>query len=529
MRNMHLAGVLVAVVAGVFAATATAHATPSRTTSCTGCHSGVNVPVTTSLVSANATNATYSFSSPNADSVAVFDGSAKLTTINAASGQFTVAVGKTYTVYAVAGPGTNDGIGSTTVSPAAPVVDATAPTTSSNAQATYVGSAAIQLTATDNVGGTGVASTYYRLNGGPQTVGTTVNVATIGSHSLEFWSVDVQGNIEAHHAVGFSITAPPEPKTTTFVSVAGSNRYETAVQASQQAFPAGAPCVVIATGANWPDALGGGALAAAKGGPILLTSADTLPASVLAEIERLNATEVFILGGTGAVGPGVEAALVALLGDANVVRIGGSNRYQTAEMIAQATVDELNANGGFDGTAFVGTGANFPDALAAAPLSAAKGWPLFLAGPNGLSASTVAAMQSCGVTDVLVLGGSGVVSSATETALVAKYGDANVTRLAGANRFDTAVVVASYGCDVAGLSWDGLAIATGENFPDALAGGVMQGRAGSVMLLTRAAALHVDTETCLDAQKADITTVTYLGGTGALSTTVRAEVAGVLN
>lgn len=515
-----------AVVVGValLATAATvATATPSRTSVCTNCHGGVNVPVTATLLSTVGSTATYSVSAPLADTVAVFNGSSKLATINGSSGQFSVAVGGTYTVYAIQGPGTSDGIGSTQVSPVAVVVDSTAPTTVSDAVSEYVGPATIHLLATDNAGGTGVAHTYYRLDGAAQVEGTSIQVSSVGAHELEFWSSDVAGNVETHRFASFSVSALPP--ATVFVPVAGASRYETAVQASERTFTT-AECVVIATGANWPDALGGAALAAAENGPILLTGPTSLPGAVADEITRLGATRAYILGGAGAVSPAVEQAVADLVGQGNVTRIGGTDRYSTADMIAAECVKALGA--GFDGTAFIATGASFPDALAAAPLSAAKGWPLFLAGPAGLSADTEAAMDAAGVDTVLVLGGTGAVSSATETSLRSRYGDAAVTRLNGASRYDTAVVVATWACDNAGLDWDGLAIATGANFPDALAGGVMQGLDGSVMLLTPQNTLHVATAACLTANKSAIHTVKYLGGTGAVSAAVRSQVSSIL-
>ncbi|MDO8987684.1 MAG: cell wall-binding repeat-containing protein, partial [Coriobacteriia bacterium] len=286
----------------IFASLASvAMATPSRTTSCSGCHSGVNVAVSANLLSTIGNNATYSVSAPTAHSIAVFDGSTKLATINSASGQFTVTTGKTYSVMAVRGPSTSSGFGSTQVSPAVLVVDVTAPTTLSNAATSYIGSATVLLTAADNAGGSGVANTYYRLDGAAQVLGTTVVVSAAGPHALEFWSVDVAGNVETHRFAQFEIV--PRPPATLYVPVAGSSRYETAVRASERTFASGAECVVIATGSNWPDALGGAALAAAEGGPILLTDANALPSAVAAEVTRLGATRAYILGGTGAVGP----------------------------------------------------------------------------------------------------------------------------------------------------------------------------------------------------------------------------------
>ncbi len=217
MKKRFIVPIAAVAFVGLLAAFATtAQAYPSKTTACTICHDGVNVPVTATLVSTVGTTATYTFSSPAADTVAVFDGATKKFTFNATSGQFAVTTGKTYTIYAVAGPGTGDGLGSTTVSPPTAIPDTTAPATVSNAVATYVSSASIRLTATD--AGSGVAATYYKLDGGAQVSGTTVNVTAVGSHTIEFWSVDVAGNIETHKTASFSITAPvpvPTPGTYT--------------------------------------------------------------------------------------------------------------------------------------------------------------------------------------------------------------------------------------------------------------------------------------------------------------------------
>jgi hypothetical protein len=92
-------------------------------------------------------------------------------------------------------------------------VDVTAPVTTSDALATYVTSAAINLTATD--GGSGVANTYYTVDGGTQMTGTAIAVSTIGSHTISFYSVDVAGNIETAKTASFTITEAPVPSDTT--------------------------------------------------------------------------------------------------------------------------------------------------------------------------------------------------------------------------------------------------------------------------------------------------------------------------
>ncbi len=95
------------------------------------------------------------------------------------------------------------------------------PMTISDAAASYFGTAVIHLTATDgpNPGASGVAHTYYQVDGGSQTSGTVITVDAIGPHFISFWSVDNSGNEEAHRTALFSIAAPtPTPAATVSVS-----------------------------------------------------------------------------------------------------------------------------------------------------------------------------------------------------------------------------------------------------------------------------------------------------------------------
>ncbi len=106
--------------------------------------------------------------------------------------------------------------------PVTPPPDTTRPVTISDAVASYLGAATIHLVATDNAGGSGVANTYFRLDGAPQQVGTAVTASGLGAHTLEFWSADNAGNVEVHETVTFSVSAPPvtpPPDTTRPVTI----------------------------------------------------------------------------------------------------------------------------------------------------------------------------------------------------------------------------------------------------------------------------------------------------------------------
>jgi len=380
------------------------------------------------------------------------------------------------------------------------------------------------------------------------------SVTSVGSAST--FSVDT----DAPTAVQFGIPAGA-PLEVVQTSIAGTDRFDTAVRASKQAFPDGATDVVIATGRNWPDALGGSTLAGALYGPILLVEPNAVPESIADEIERLGAENAHIVGGTAAVSAAVETELTKMLGAGHVVRIAGANRYETANKVAVKAAaipvpgDPMGTTGTLasgatagsapvtpkiggaprstvspaaDGSqAIIATGANFPDALAASPMAALMHIPVFLAGPNGLSAETLQAMDDCMVEGAVILGGESAISAATETSLETKYGDDQVTRISGADRYETAVAIAGWGTDM-GLTWNDCGIATGTNFPDALAGGVTQGLGYSVMLLTKPNELSAEVQAALAEHKYEIGSVRYFGGTSVVGQSVRDAVTSVL-
>ncbi|MDO9108495.1 MAG: cell wall-binding repeat-containing protein, partial [Coriobacteriia bacterium] len=342
-----------------------------------------------------------------------------------------------------------------------------------------------------------------------------------GAHTLRYRAVDVAGNESAVGVQAVTVRVSATTKTT----FSGRDRYETAVRVAKASHPTGARTVLLASGVNWPDAMGGAALSGATDAPILLSNTDLLPAVTRDELVRLAPAKVLILGGTSALSTGVEGAVRSALGPGtSVERLWGADRYSTAVAIATRAVAEQG--GGFDGTAYVATGASFADALAAAPLSSAFSRPLYLSGPTGLSATTVAAMKNVGVTDVVILGGTGAVPAGIEAQLTAA-GIAS-TRAQGATRYATALAVARLGV-AGGLAWDHLALANGTGFADALCGGVMQGHSGSVLLLTPGTSLDPGVEAELGSQADFISEIRYLGGLSALSQSVRDTAAAVLH
>ncbi|MBA4371056.1 MAG: hypothetical protein C0418_05715 [Coriobacteriaceae bacterium] len=310
--------------------------------------------------------------------------------------------------------------------------------------------------------------------------------------------------------------------------VEGADRFATAVSASRRAFATQtAETVVVCSGSGWADALGGAALAGAVRGPVLLVPASgVLPPAVAEEIARLQARTAIVIGGPSAV-PSSAVAALGTAGIGTVRRIGGTNRYHTAALLASAAVTEMKARGRtFDGTVYLASGENFPDALAASPLAAGLGRPILLTRPRDLPEQTATGLRSIKAKQAYVLGGTGAVSEAVRSRAGSATG-APAVRIAGADRYATAVEVAKHGI-ASGLSWSGLGLATGASFPDALAGGVMLGQMRTALVLTPGKALDPRVSALLAEHRAEIGRLCCLGGTGAVSKDVRKQVAAAL-
>jgi len=300
------------------------------------------------------------------------------------------------------------------------------------------------------------------------------------------------------------------PATRSVNRISGADRYATAAALSASAYPSGATDVMIATGANFPDALAGSATAGRLGMPVLLTSPTRLPAATTAELNRLKPQRIWVLGGTSVVSEGVRAALVPYASSGQVTRVSGADRYATAAQISMRWyAPGVQA-------AFVAVGTNFADALAGAPAAALRDSPLLLVGSGSIPSSTAAELNRLKPQRIYVLGGTGVISNAVATALDA-YTTGPVTRLAGANRYATAeaIIRAFWTKSVRAY------VASGANFPDALAGGAVAGRDGVPMLLSEAS--FVPLHTGQQALRLSPRQLTMLGGTGALNGAVEAR------
>lgn len=350
----------------------------------------------------------------------------------------------------------------------------------------------------------------YGYEGGPeyQTTATSARIALPGSgehtayvraYATDLWSaalpatrtVTVQGSVPGFTSQRYE----------------GADRYLTSAAISRATAPTTADTVVIASGENWPDGLAASSLAGALGAPLLLTPKSRVALTVRDEIWRLKPTRIYIVGGAGAVSSAIETKLRTLPLAFTITRLAGSDRYDTARLVALKTREVAGPVP--EQTAIVVSGENYPDALAASPLSAFAGFPILLTRRNAMPAATAAAIDELGIAATVLVGGAGVVSDGVMARLPGPV------RIAGKDRYETSRRFAVFTVNKGWLEYERLGVATGLAFPDALAAGPLLGTSRSPLVLADAASQGLNSW-LLDVG-AGVDELRILGGPGAVS------------
>ena len=199
-------------------------------------------------------------------------------------------------------------------------------------------------------------------------------------------------------------------------------------------------------------------------------------------------------------------------------RLGGVNRDDTGRVIATSGVFTGATN------AIVGRDDIFPDDLAANYNAGDAGkTPILITPPASLSSETSAALSSLGTKTVTIVGGTVAISTNTESQIQAK--GITTKRIGGIDRYETAAKIATSGTKAIGTVGGAKTalVASGENFPDALAGGPMAYAKQLPLLLTNAASLNGFARLALSSL--GIKHVEILGGVNAVSAGVESSIA----
>ncbi|MEN6429614.1 MAG: cell wall-binding repeat-containing protein, partial [Coriobacteriales bacterium] len=130
-----------------------------------------------------------------------------------------------------------------------------------------------------------------------------------------------------------------------------------------------------------------------------------------------------------------DAGLVARETTPAVARLAGANRGATAVAVSRRAFLEGAR------TVVIATERDFPDALAGTPLATTVNGPLLLTPPTYLPDSVAAEIRRLGATRAIVLGGTSVVTDAVLSQLKSKAECTTVERVAGADRYETALAI----------------------------------------------------------------------------------------
>jgi putative cell wall-binding protein len=327
------------------------------------------------------------------------------------------------------------------------------------------------------------ASTPFEVAWSPD--GTEFAYGSIAPHANILTVADMAGKTVATVAPAFGVGGGftwqphayhggPAP-TPTADRVAGSDRFGTAVNASRLQFADhSAPAAVLSRSDTYADALAGSALAAQKHGPLLLTPTDSLDPATVAELHRALApgATVYLLGGPKALSPGVEQALKDQ--GFTTKRLQGPDRYQTSVAIAEEITPDPS-------TILVATGNNFPDALGAGAIAGARNGAVVLLSNDNVMTPEVHAYIKAALTKpvtpslVAVGGQAGNAVLGLENEPFSGW-----TEVAGKDRYETAAELAS----AFGRMHQTVGLATGDTWPDALAGGAIAAAHNAPLLLS---------------------------------------------
>jgi len=221
-----------------------------------------------------------------------------------------------------------------------------------------------------------------------------------------------------------------------------------------------------------------------------------------------------INGGTAtiyAVIGNVKATCNVTVKSTTVARIGGVDRLDTAELIAESGWGGTNAK-----NVVIANAHNFVDALAGVPLAKALDAPILLAtNKNGqLDQSVWDKLHSLNANNIYLLGGKSVISSNIQTALTAA--GYSVTRIDGSDRYETAVKIAQQLEKVTGKKPAEVFFSSSTSYPDALAISSAAAISDSPILYAPASG-SVDSKTAAYAKACGAASAVVLGGTKAIS------------
>ncbi|MHB0740018.1 cell wall-binding repeat-containing protein [Peptostreptococcus stomatis] len=293
--------------------------------------------------------------------------------------------------------------------------------------------------------------------------------------------------------------------------VDGDDRVETGIKISQKYYDK-AKTVIVVRHDLFPDSMTASVLAKLKDAPILLNPTNKLDPRVGAEIKRLGAEEVIIVGGPDSISEKVRGDLKAYDKDKDVERIAGVDRYGTSEMVAR----RVTGITGKKNTGVIASGQVFPDALSVGTFASRDGYPILLVKKNLVPDQVVRAIKDLEIKKTYIAGGTNTISKSTEAKLPGV-----LERMAGKDRYETSVAIAKSKFKDSREAF----IASGEEFADALVISPVSGKYNRPTLL---ASRNKKTNAVVKKyiEESYLTSITAIGGEKYLPNSIMLDLVG---
>ncbi|MFM8649860.1 MAG: cell wall-binding repeat-containing protein [Actinomycetota bacterium] len=277
--------------------------------------------------------------------------------------------------------------------------------------------------------------------------------------------------------------------------IGGTDRFDTAALIAEQVLDESSSPVtaVLVTGINFPDALAAGVWH--EPSVIVPTRTDVVPWSSLGVLADPRVNRVVIVGGTAVVSAGVESFVRGL--GKTVTRVAGADRYATSIAVVDHVSSSRVSN------VWLAPGTSFVDQMNAMSLAARHGGAMALLPPNSSTMTNV--LES--LSPHLAVGATLHVVDSEQILPSVSLGGAQVETIV-----DSPYEVSADGVTP---STKGVVLASGENWPDALAASRLAS-ASTPLVLSRASCVPQPVHVALRSSMSR----TVVGGPAALSSAV---------
>lgn len=230
---------------------------------------------------------------------------------------------------------------------------------------------------------------------------------------------------------------------------------------------------------------------------VLTAGQVVLPSASVVNVQELSSSTYTVAAVDSSTGAAMRGRVI---NPRQVKREAGIDRYRTAVNVSASTFAQSDY-------AILATGLDFPDALTAGPLAAARNAPVLLTKGDQVHPDVWEELKRLKVHTVVIVGGTGAVPVSVQRQLEEK--GLSVTRLSGSTRYDTALAVAREVRRVRGRSVPAV-VTTGVVFPDALSATPAAATMGGVIVLSRGDVLSASSANYL--RSSSVSSIATVGG-----------------